>query len=524
MSATSSTGIVRHSWFFGAVVLTLLLLSRLPQLLSPNLFLDGDEAIVGLMARHLLAGQGLPTFFYGQAYGLATFEVASVAGMFLLLGPGALGIKLGSLLIFGTGVLALAGAARTWQGERAAWLIALLCIAMPTWSSVSIRGWGINLSAWTFAHICLWLMARQDQKRVRFPERESVLLGLFVALTGLTQPLALLGLTPFLAWFALRSKGLRSSAYAAMGFVILVALFTLLQRGQPSFWSPAIFANLDLLEALRSLPSRLWTSNSGVYRLGEPLPLGGWITVSSALWLLFNFVVVACTVGQVLRRGVHKNVLQLCLVSVVLTIGVSLWINPEYFGFRYLIWPTTYLALLASFGLDRALRSPGKLRRLALATGVGLALTSTASLIAMGQVTSHGYAPNDPPPEAEALQSLVARLHALGIHHVYSTDPMFQWVLMFASKEGTRARWITADDRVPEYPRAVDDALRSGQPVAIVGPAIHRGALLAAAADSKFAESRIESIGPHYVLWPEPSEVELRALGFEIAPENSHPR
>jgi hypothetical protein len=101
---------------------------------------------------------------------------------------------------------------------------------------------------------------------------------------------------------------------------------------------------------------------------------------------------------------------------------------------------------------------------------------------------------------------------------------MFQWVLMFASEEGTRARWITADDRVPEYPRAVDDALRSGQPVAIVGPAIHRGVLLAAAADSKFAESRIESFGPHYVLWPEPSEVELRALGFEIAPENSHPR
>ncbi|MEZ5283502.1 MAG: hypothetical protein R2712_01585 [Vicinamibacterales bacterium] len=52
-------------------------MSRLPQLLSPHLFLDGDEAVIGLMARHVADGRALPLFFYGQNYGLALFEAGA---------------------------------------------------------------------------------------------------------------------------------------------------------------------------------------------------------------------------------------------------------------------------------------------------------------------------------------------------------------------------------------------------------------------------------------------------------------
>src|SRR5262249_9449128 len=59
---------------------------RLPHLLGGHVALDGDESIVGLMARDLLEGRRVPVFFYGQRYGLALFEVAPLAAAFRLFG------------------------------------------------------------------------------------------------------------------------------------------------------------------------------------------------------------------------------------------------------------------------------------------------------------------------------------------------------------------------------------------------------------------------------------------------------
>ena len=53
-------------------------LIRLPQMRSANLFVEGDEAVVGMMAKHAVEGLRMPGFFYGQIYGLSTFEAANV--------------------------------------------------------------------------------------------------------------------------------------------------------------------------------------------------------------------------------------------------------------------------------------------------------------------------------------------------------------------------------------------------------------------------------------------------------------
>ena len=51
--------------------------SRLPQLRSPNLLVDGDESVLGLMAKHVAQGKEFPIFFYGQHYALATIEAGA---------------------------------------------------------------------------------------------------------------------------------------------------------------------------------------------------------------------------------------------------------------------------------------------------------------------------------------------------------------------------------------------------------------------------------------------------------------
>src|SRR5580658_2955300 len=97
----------RHVWAYLLALAGISLVSRLPQLLSANLLLDGDECTLGLMAKHLAEGRELPIFFYGQHYGLSLVEAAAGALGFLIAGTSALSLKLSMLGLWTTGVLFL---------------------------------------------------------------------------------------------------------------------------------------------------------------------------------------------------------------------------------------------------------------------------------------------------------------------------------------------------------------------------------------------------------------------------------
>ena len=67
----------------GIVFLALFLL-RFPRLFSPNHILDGDEAILGLMAWQAALGRDIPVFFWGQSYGFSLLETLPAALAFRL--------------------------------------------------------------------------------------------------------------------------------------------------------------------------------------------------------------------------------------------------------------------------------------------------------------------------------------------------------------------------------------------------------------------------------------------------------
>lgn len=56
-------------------------------------YFDSDQAIVGLMAKHITEGRAWPLFFYGQEYMLAV-EAWVMAPVFLLLGPSVFALHL----------------------------------------------------------------------------------------------------------------------------------------------------------------------------------------------------------------------------------------------------------------------------------------------------------------------------------------------------------------------------------------------------------------------------------------------
>ncbi len=115
-------------------------------LLSQGLFpFNSDEAIVGLMARHILEGSW-PTFFYGQAY-MGSLDATLVAAAFRALGQEVWVIRLVQVLLYlGTTATTMLLAHHLGGGGLATAAAGLL-MAVPTvnvtlYTTVSLGGYG----------------------------------------------------------------------------------------------------------------------------------------------------------------------------------------------------------------------------------------------------------------------------------------------------------------------------------------------------------------------------------------------
>jgi 4-amino-4-deoxy-L-arabinose transferase-like glycosyltransferase len=106
---------------------------------------NADEAVVALMARHILAGE-LPVFFYGQAY-MGSLDALLVAAAFRVWGESITGVRLVQCVLYGSTVATAVVLA--WRLHRKLWLAgaAGLLLAVPSvnttlYTTVSLGGYG----------------------------------------------------------------------------------------------------------------------------------------------------------------------------------------------------------------------------------------------------------------------------------------------------------------------------------------------------------------------------------------------
>jgi len=123
------------------------MLARWPFIAVGQTLLNPDEAIVGLMAQDIAAGERLPIYFYGQRYmgALEAYIVAAVAPFFA---NHVQALRFGPALVFAAFVALQAMMLTRWFGRRAAVAGALLAIAtspmLMHWS-ISARGGYIEI-------------------------------------------------------------------------------------------------------------------------------------------------------------------------------------------------------------------------------------------------------------------------------------------------------------------------------------------------------------------------------------------
>lgn len=106
---------------------------------------NSDEAIVALMAQHILEGER-PVFFYGQWY-MGSLDAYLISGVYKLTGAQVWGVRLVqiflySLTIITTGILAKQLTGKWKVGVLAAWLLALPNVSTTLYTTVSIGGYG----------------------------------------------------------------------------------------------------------------------------------------------------------------------------------------------------------------------------------------------------------------------------------------------------------------------------------------------------------------------------------------------
>lgn len=313
------------------LAIALSLLARITLLIRTHAMIDGDEALVGIQAQHILQG-ARPVYFYGQAY-MGSLEAYLVAGVFAIFGSSAWALRavpiaLSIPLVYLTWRLALAllpKDART--TPLFAGLTALVAAVPPIYDAVAqMRAWGGQIEVYIIT-LALLLSTVELAERMRACAppfelaRRWAIWGLLAGLGFWINPLisyalvaCALWLTPPLLtrvfpdpwrrlverWPALWSPDTAGRDFRPGGLLAFLALFGGVVIGGLPAWLYALAHHGENLAVYVTQPS-VSPSVSGAARYGRgflgfaitvryftcaaPRALDGWLPAEGPLWL-----------------------------------------------------------------------------------------------------------------------------------------------------------------------------------------------------------------------------------------------
>ncbi len=372
-------------WGFSFSVLLILILGltwKAVLLLADAFPFNADEAIVGLMGRHILTG-AQPVFFYGQAY-MGSLDAYLVALGFRLFGSEVWVIRLVQIILYLGTILTTILIALRLHIDRLGALVSGLLIAIPTvnvtlYTTVSLGGYG---EALLIGNLILLLTLRLMDHDVGVGHYLlwGFLAGLGFWAFGLTLiysiPSFLLLVSDNLKKNVALFK-LRSSAPLLLGFIVGVS--PVIFWGFKYGWGTLIHEFLGAAIAGAS-PGNFWLSlKSHVLNLimfGPTVILGirpPWSTETLAQYLvpfivLFWSLVVLHTILRRSRVDDRRSLVLLGLVVLSLIIGFVLTPFGADPSGRYFIPLWVPLAIMAGeFIVQPILKIPSSLRLVLLA-------------------------------------------------------------------------------------------------------------------------------------------------------------
>ena len=518
----------RALWLGLVAVLAVALIARGLLLASGAVSLHSDEAVVALMARHILAGER-PAFFYGQAY-MGSLDAGLVALGFAAFGESVAAVRAVQSLLFLGVVAASYGAAYVLSGRVLVALVAGLSIAVPSvlmalYSTATLGGYNETLLLGALIVGVGFPITSGARQWWRW-----ALLGLLAGLGWWTNALIAVYLLPVgLLLLGRLWRGRSEGARQLAGPALAIALFAV---GSAPWWAFALEHDLAPLRFLLGLPGEGYASAEinqpfgvrliGLFAFGLPAALGlrfswagDWFAPVLAVPVLLVYGAALVTTvrrGDLLRAGGRGLVLGMAGLLVAVFVLSRFSNDPTGRYFLPLSLPLgVMLGVLAAALVHPRRADAGRagLRRAAAVGAVAVVLSThaigqiTAARGPVGLTTQFNVAEHI---EAGYDEAVIAFLNERGLTHGYSSYwPAFR--LAFLSGETVLLSptlpprddldWTPFYERIPAWRTAADAA----PPLFVTA----NTPLLDAALERLFTEAGVtwqtESIGPYRIFY-----------------------
>jgi hypothetical protein len=378
---------------------------------------NSDEAVLGLMARHVLDGE-FTTFLWGTPYG-GPHEAWLAAPLFGVFGSSVAALRVVPIALDLAGVVLLWRVGRRTIGERQAVIAAALCwIWPPETMMLAIKEIGFYASNTFYCSLILLLVLRAyerpDAKRVGLL---GLVLGLAVWETTQIVPLAV----PAVLWLVWRRPAVVRQAWAAVPLAVVGALPFIVWTVQHHFKSLMMGSGLESTYWWRL---RTYASPVLPMALGLRLPAGQeWQVPAVVGGALFVAALVLFVVGAYVSRRRPVSL----LYAVCLAYPFVMAISPRSYG---TIDPHYVTSLMPVFALLVA-----QLARNAVASAL---VVAAGAALTFGWVhDSYDKLQHSRPDSStlpRSIAPLIATLDELRVDRVYTT----YWIayrLDFESRE-----------------------------------------------------------------------------------------
>ena len=338
--AKKNAASAEYSWITACLLLGIGL--RLLYLFASDFLIDSDEAIVGLMAKHMLETWKVPIFYYGQHY-MGTLEPITAAVFFKLLGISSVVLHLVPLLWFALTQFFLYRLVQENMSSHAARISGLLFAIAPLgfieWSTKARGGFIEIIFLGVFAFLFLFRSYRA--KRV-IDARRSMFIASFVVGIGWWVNNQIVYFCPAAALIYF----LTFSRYGKKEFfrTALFSLFLFLLGGSPYWIYNCIFPGASFGMFAFVAPNLFGKQLNGIWEHAVPILLGGkrfsheeqlFFHSNCVSHILLVVPIFLAIVALVLKKNTSTE--RLFVVSCLLTIGTmgAVFVYSS-FGFLFL--------------------------------------------------------------------------------------------------------------------------------------------------------------------------------------------
>jgi len=214
-------------------------------LLSINVFpFNSDEAIVGLMAKHILDGENF-IYFYGQSY-MGSLDAYLVALGFLLFGVQVWVIRLIQVILYALVIIFwYLFVDISFQNKKIAFLSSLFlvfpAVNVVLYTTVSLGGYGEALLFGVISFYVAALIAKDTDINKKVNHVYSGLMGFLLGIGLYVNPISLTMIIPatlYAMWNIIKSN--KSKKKIFVHFLFLLIFFLL---GSALFWYSLLFTN-----------------------------------------------------------------------------------------------------------------------------------------------------------------------------------------------------------------------------------------------------------------------------------------